>query len=226
MYRSDLNNRDRGGAVAAVVAIHAALLFAFLHLSGMNISRSAKRASDHRYDEVPAASASTASPASCAARNPRRRKAVRRPRTSRARPPRWSRRNRGSSLRPCSQSLHRKRRAREHRRRREHPTSWARNGGRRGRHRHRKRVRRGRTRGGGDGGVAEPPRLVTPVLRGRDIPSVHARSVAARATVFMRLRVDARGIVSECTVDRGTGRRRSTPRSATSRMRGFVSVLR
>ena len=38
MYRSDLNSRDRGGAVAAVVAIHAALLFAFLHLSGrMNI---------------------------------------------------------------------------------------------------------------------------------------------------------------------------------------------
>ena len=34
MYRSDLNNRDKSGAIAAVVAIHAALLFAFLHLSG------------------------------------------------------------------------------------------------------------------------------------------------------------------------------------------------
>src|SRR5687768_15127717 len=34
MYRSDLNNRDKGGAVAAVVAIHAALAFAFLHVSG------------------------------------------------------------------------------------------------------------------------------------------------------------------------------------------------
>jgi len=34
MYRSDLNNRDKGGAIAAVVAIHAALLFAFLNLSG------------------------------------------------------------------------------------------------------------------------------------------------------------------------------------------------
>ena len=39
MYRSDLNNRDKGGAIAAVIGIHAALLFAFLHLSGrMNIA--------------------------------------------------------------------------------------------------------------------------------------------------------------------------------------------
>ena len=38
MYRSDLNSRDKGGAIAAVIAIHAALLFAFLHLSGrMNL---------------------------------------------------------------------------------------------------------------------------------------------------------------------------------------------
>ena len=34
MYRSDLKSRDKGGAIAAVIAIHAALLFAFLHLSG------------------------------------------------------------------------------------------------------------------------------------------------------------------------------------------------
>jgi len=34
MYRPALNNRDRGGAIAAVLAIHGALLFAFLNLSG------------------------------------------------------------------------------------------------------------------------------------------------------------------------------------------------
>src|SRR5512133_2295172 len=34
MYRADLNSRDKGGAVAAVTAIHAALLFALLHMSG------------------------------------------------------------------------------------------------------------------------------------------------------------------------------------------------
>lgn len=33
MYRSDLNNGDKGRAIAAVVAIHAALLFALLNLS-------------------------------------------------------------------------------------------------------------------------------------------------------------------------------------------------
>lgn len=34
MYRSDLNPRDRGGAIAAVVAIHAALLLVLMHASG------------------------------------------------------------------------------------------------------------------------------------------------------------------------------------------------
>jgi protein TonB len=39
MYRSDLKTRDKGGAIVAVAAIHAALLFAFLHLSGrINLS--------------------------------------------------------------------------------------------------------------------------------------------------------------------------------------------
>ena len=33
-YRTDLNNRDKGGAIAAVIAVHAALLFALLHMSG------------------------------------------------------------------------------------------------------------------------------------------------------------------------------------------------
>jgi len=34
MYRPTLNRTDRGGAIAAVLAIHAALLFAFLHMGG------------------------------------------------------------------------------------------------------------------------------------------------------------------------------------------------
>ena len=34
MYRSNLNTRDKSSALAAVVAIHAALLFVFLHISG------------------------------------------------------------------------------------------------------------------------------------------------------------------------------------------------
>ena len=39
MYRTNLNARDKSGAIAAAVGIHAALLFAFLHISGrMNLS--------------------------------------------------------------------------------------------------------------------------------------------------------------------------------------------
>src|SRR3990170_8820698 len=34
MYRTDLNSRDKGGAMLGVVAIHAGLAFALLHMSG------------------------------------------------------------------------------------------------------------------------------------------------------------------------------------------------
>ena len=34
MYRTDLNSRDKSGAMAAVLAIHAGLAFALLHMSG------------------------------------------------------------------------------------------------------------------------------------------------------------------------------------------------
>ena len=59
--------------------------------------------------------------------------------------------------------------------------------------------------GGGDNGVAEPPHLTTPVLAGRDFPRDMLKEWPSGATVFLRLRVDARGFVSECTVDHGTG---------------------
>ena len=59
--------------------------------------------------------------------------------------------------------------------------------------------------GGGDGGALQPPRLVTPVLRGRDFPRETLEQWPRGAQVFLRLRVDARGYVSECAIDRGTG---------------------
>jgi protein TonB len=59
--------------------------------------------------------------------------------------------------------------------------------------------------GGGDNGVVEPPHLVTPVLTGRDFPREMLDQWPRGATVFLRLRVDPRGYVLECTVDRGTG---------------------
>lgn len=59
--------------------------------------------------------------------------------------------------------------------------------------------------GGGDNSVAEPPHLATPVLNGRDFPRDMLEQWPSGATVFLRLRVDARGYVSECAVDHGTG---------------------
>lgn len=59
--------------------------------------------------------------------------------------------------------------------------------------------------GGGDNGVAEPPHLLTAVLSGRDFPAGMLNQWPRNATVFLRLRVDASGYVSECMVDRGTG---------------------
>jgi protein TonB len=59
--------------------------------------------------------------------------------------------------------------------------------------------------GGGDNGIAEPPHLVTPVLTGRDFPSGLIEQWPGGATVFLRLRVDARGYVTGCDIIRGSG---------------------
>jgi protein TonB len=59
--------------------------------------------------------------------------------------------------------------------------------------------------GGGDGGIAEPPHLATPVLTGRDFPRDLIEQGPGGATVFLRLRVDARGYVIGCDVIRGSG---------------------
>jgi protein TonB len=59
--------------------------------------------------------------------------------------------------------------------------------------------------GGGDGGVAEPPHLASPVLTGRDIPRSLLDQWPRGVPVFLRLRVNPQGYVSECNVLRGTG---------------------
>jgi protein TonB len=59
--------------------------------------------------------------------------------------------------------------------------------------------------GGGDGGVAEPPHLATPVLTGRDFPRDLLEQWPPGATVFLRLRIDARGFVIGCDINRGSG---------------------
>lgn len=60
--------------------------------------------------------------------------------------------------------------------------------------------------GGGDnGGMAYPPQLITPDLRGRDFPRELLDQWPHEAQILLRLKIDARGYISECDVDRGTG---------------------
>jgi protein TonB len=59
--------------------------------------------------------------------------------------------------------------------------------------------------GGGGEGAAYPPHLVTPVLTGRDLGHVLLDQWPRGTPVFLRLRVDVQGYVSECDVIRGTG---------------------
>ena len=59
--------------------------------------------------------------------------------------------------------------------------------------------------GSGDNGVADPPHLATPVLGGRDIPRELLDQWPPGAPVFLRIRVSPQGFVSECNVLRGTG---------------------
>lgn len=203
-YRTDISSRDRGGAVAAVIAIHAALLFALLHLSGkidLTDSQSAMKLFDltdpipppppppQRQQPKPKEKEGGSSPRNIkseatpvVAPKPRIETPPVQPIVATETPRQSSAATQGASdVRG--------------------PGTGAGgigngtgsgNGG-------------NGPGGGGDNGVAEPPHLATAVLSGRDFPPGLIDQWPYRATIFLRLRVDARGIVSQCLVDRGTG---------------------
>ena len=207
MYRSDLNTRDKSGAIAAVIAIHAALLFVFLHISGkMDI---ANPQAVLRVFDVGAENPPPPPPPPPQAREqpkPKEKEGGSAPKNIRseatpvaAPKPRIE----TPPVQPIAAS--------ETPRQGTAPTQGASD------------VRGPGTGagglgsgtgsgsggngpgGGGDGGAVSPPRLVTPVLRGRDFPRGLLDQWPSRTPVFLRLRVDARGFVSECIVDRRTG---------------------
>jgi protein TonB len=206
MYRSDLNSRDKGGAITAVVAIHAALLFAFLHLSGrMNLAdpQSVLQIIDVSGVQPPPP---PPPPQQASRAKPKEKEGGSSPKNikSQATPvvapkPRIV----TPPLQPIVAS--------ETPRQGAQATQGASNvrgpgtgsGG----------VGAGTGSGaggngpggGGDGGVTEPPRLTTPVLRGRDIPRDLLDQWPSGVPVFLRLRVNPQGYVSECNVLRGTG---------------------
>jgi protein TonB len=207
MYRSDLNRRDKSGAIAAVIVVHAALLFALLHASGhfpLASTQEVLRIFD--VNEVPpplpppirqpeqqkqkpkaaqgAASAKNirSQATEVAAPQPRIPLPLPVPMAVSKTPNQGTQRTQGASnvVGPGTGAGG-------------VGTGTGSGGAGAG------------TGGGGEGGAVAPPRLVTPVLRGRDFPPQILDSWPNGATVFLRLRVDARGYVSECTVDRGTG---------------------
>lgn len=204
-YRTDINSRDRGGAIVAVAAIHAALLFALLHLSGkidLTDPQSVLRVIDlaNPPPEPPP-------PPPVQNRQPRPKqkeggsapKNIRSQATPVVAP-------KPKIVTPPVQQIA----ASETPRQGTAPTQGASNvrgpgTGAGGTGTGTGSGNGGNGPGGGGGGVADPPHLATPVLRGYDFPRDLIDQWPDRATVFMRLRVDAQGMVSECTVDGGTG---------------------
>jgi protein TonB len=205
-YRTDISNRDRGGAIAAVLGIHAALLLAFLHLSGkMDVTsqQSVLRMFDLTQPPPPPP---PPPPLQKQQPKPKEKEGGSAPPNIRSQATPVEAPKPRVIIPPVPQIA-----ASETPRQGTQPTQGASNlpgpgtgaGG----------VGTGTGSGaggngpggGGDNGVAEPPHLVTPVLRGRDFPRTLLDQWPRGATVFLRLRVDARGYVSECAVDRGTG---------------------
>jgi protein TonB len=204
MYRSDLDRRDKGGAIAAVIAVHAALLFALLHMSGkidLGDPQSVLRVFDvgqppppppppqQRQQPKPKEKEGGSAPKNIkseatpvAAPKPKietppvqKIAATETPRQGAA-PKQGASDVRGPGTGAGGAGT---------------GTGGGSGGSGSG--------------GGGDNGVAEPPHLTTPVLRGRDFPREMLERWPRGATIFLRLRVDARGYVSECAVDRGSG---------------------
>lgn len=206
MYRSDLSNRDRSGALIAVAAIHAALLFMLLHLSGkldradpqsalqlFDLSappppappppkqqRTAARPPDKAGGSAPRNIKGEATPV--AAPKPRlvtpplpALAATQTPRQGSA-PAQGASDVRGPGTGAGGAGT---------------GTGSGLGGSGPG--------------GGGDNGVAEPPRLLTSVLGGRDFPGRVLDSWPRGAQILLRLRIDSRGLVSECIIDRASG---------------------
>jgi periplasmic protein TonB len=204
-YRTDIGNRDRSAAIAAVIAIHVGLLFMLLHLSGrmdvpgadsvlraFNLTQppppppppQQKRQPKPKQKEGGSAPPNIRSEATPV--NAPKPKVVIPPVPQIAAsetPRQGSASTQGSSDRPG-------------------PGTGA---GGVGTGTGSGAGGNGPGGGGGDNGVAEPPHLATPVLTGRDFSSDVLQQWPRGATIFLRLRVDARGYVIGCDIIRGSG---------------------
>jgi protein TonB len=207
MYRSDLNNKDKSGAVAAVVAVHALLLVMLLHLSGrMDFAhpQSVLRVFDitqppppppqpmkpqPQPQTKPKQAEGAASPPNIRSKatevappKPRIAMPLPVPMATTHTPNTGTEATQGASnvVGPGTGAG---------------GTGTGTGSGGSG----------GGTGGGGQGGAVSPPHLVTPVLRGRDFPREMLDQWPRGASLDLILRVDNQGFVSECSVGRGTG---------------------
>ena len=205
MYRSDLNTRDKSGAIALVIGIHAGLLLAFLNLSG-KIDFADPQSALKMFDVGAQPPPPPPPPPAQQQAKPKEKEGGSAPKNikSEATPvvapkPRIE----TPPVNPIP--------ATETPRQGTAPTQGASDvrgpgtgaggtgtgtgsgaGG-------------SGTGGGGEGGVADPPHLISPVLTGRDIPRELLQQWPGGMPVFLRLRVNPQGYVSECNVLRGTG---------------------
>ena len=203
-YRSDISSRDRTGAIALVAAIHVALLLAFLHLSGkLDLGDTQQALSVLDFTAAPPPPPPP--PRVRQELKPKLKEGASAPRNIRseatpvvAPKPRIETR----ALNPIVAS--------ETPRTGAAPTAGASTlpgpgTGAGGSGTGTGSGSGGNGPGGGGEGMLEPPHLASPVMSGRDFPRDILETWPAHASVFLRLRIDARGYVAECMVDRGTG---------------------
>lgn len=212
MYRTDLDTRDKSGALAAVAAIHAALLFALMHASGTiditdpqsalrvfdvteppppPISEPVRQRQQPREREEPKEAEGAASPKNVRSQatpivdpKPRIELPLPVPMAVSETPRQGAQATQGAAdVRGPGTGAG--------------GTGTGTGSGGSG----------SGSGGGGGGGYVVPPRLVTPDLRGRDFPQQMLRAWPRGAPIFARVRVGADGSVIQCIVDRGTGNR-------------------
>ena len=200
-YRTEIGARDRSGAIGAVVVIHAALLFAFLHMSGkLDLSDTQHALNVFNLANAPQPPPPRRQP------KPKMKEGGSAPRNIKSEAASVVAQKPRIETPPVNRIV-----ATETPREKSAPTQGASNvqgpgtgagglgagtgsgnGG-------------NGPGGGGDNGVVEPPHLATRVLSGSDFGRDLIDQWPPGATVFLRLRIDPRGYVAECMLDRGTG---------------------
>ena len=204
MYRNDLQTRDKGGAIIAVIAVHAMLLLALLQISGridLTDPQEAMRVFDVSEEQPPPPEPPP----------PEERRAEAPQEQSGGAPPNFK-----SEATPIKRVFPRislpvpvPLETSETPAQGIEATQGAADVGGAGTGAGGSGTGTGSGSGSGGGhaagGAVQPPQLLTPVLRARDFPSQMLEAWPRGAQLFLRMRVDANGAVTQCIVDRGTG---------------------